>query len=226
MTKSDIIGALELSGMAYAPIQPRGHSRLTTIDDAESGVQCFLRRDEDRLFVTFRGSDSKLDWHHNFQFFKKCIPYDNPDTAIRVHAGFLNAYKTPKVRRRIQDMVSSSVRKIQISGHSLGAALAVLCAVDLQYNFPDRDIECIVFGCPRVGNAAFRDSYNKRVFKTVRVENGNDIITKIPLWIMGYRHVGVQIALGAPRLPGIVTFLSHDPRRYYQNFLQRYLFDK
>ena len=220
MTGNDIVGALELAGAAYAPIQPRGQARLITIDDAPSGVQCFLRREEELLRITFRGSDSKTDWRHNFQFFKKCIPYGNPDTAIRVHTGFLNAYKAPQVRRRIQDMVNSKVRKIQISGHSLGAALAVLCAVDLQYNFPDRDIECIVFGCPRVGNAAFRDSYNKRVFKTIRVENGNDIVTKVPLWLMGYRHVGVRIPVGAPRLPGMVTFRSHDPRRYYQNLLR------
>lgn len=219
MTTNDIIGALELAGTAYAPIQPRGQTRLVTIDDAPSGVQCFLRREEELLRVTFRGSDSPTDWRHNFQFCKKCIPYDNANTSIRVHTGFLNAYKAPQVRRRIQDMVSANVRKIQVSGHSLGAALAILCALDLQYNFPDRDIECIVFGCPRVGNAAFRDSYNKRVFKTIRVENGNDIVTKVPLWLMGYRHVGVRITVGAPRLPGMVTFRSHDPRRYYQSLL-------
>ncbi len=223
MTKNDIIGALELAGTAYAPIQPKGTSPLITIDDAPSGVQCFLRRDEDLLRVTFRGSDSKTDWRHNFQFMKKCIPYGNQDSAIRVHTGFLNAYKSPQVRRRIQDMVSSSVRKILVTGHSLGAALAILCAVDLQYNYPDRDIECIVFGCPRVGNAAFRDSYNKRVFKTIRVQNGNDIVTKVPLWIMGYRHVGAPISVGALRLPGLVTFRSHDPRRYYQKLCKKYL---
>ena len=222
MTINDIVGALEFAGEAYAPIQPRGEVQLTTIDDAPSGVQCFLRREGSLLRVAFRGSDSKTDWRHNLQFMKKCIPYDNPDSAVRVHTGFLNAYKVPQVRRRIQDMVNSSVRRILVSGHSLGAALAVLCAVDLQYNFPDRDIECIVFGCPRVGNAAFRDSYNKRVFKTIRVQNGNDVVTKVPLRIMGYRHVGILVSVGAPRLPGLITFHSHDPKRYYENLLKRY----
>ena len=222
MTRNDIVGALELAGIAYAPIQPKGSTVLTTVDDAPSGVQCFLRQDGDCLSVTFRGSDSKIDWNHNFEFHKKCIPYGNQDSKIRVHTGFLAAYKAPVVRGEIHRLVNSRVRKIQVFGHSLGAALAVLCAVDLQYNFPDRDIECIVFGCPRVGNAAFRDSYNKRVFKTIRVENGNDIVTKVPLPIMGYRHVGAKLKIGALRLPGLVTFRSHDPRRYYENFLRRY----
>jgi hypothetical protein len=31
-----------------------------------------------------------------------------------------------------------------------------------------------------VGNRAFAKSYNRRVFKTLRVENGNDIVTRVP----------------------------------------------
>ena len=96
MTKNDIIGALELAGTAYAPIQPKGTSTLITIDDAPSGVQCFLRRDEDLLRVTFRGSDSKTDWRHNFQFMKKCVC-----TAIRIRRyGYIPASSTPTSRPR------------------------------------------------------------------------------------------------------------------------------
>ena len=71
MTINDIVGALEFAGVAYAPIQPRGEVQLTTIDDAPSGVQCFLRREGSLLRVAFRGSDSKTDWRHNLQFMEK-----------------------------------------------------------------------------------------------------------------------------------------------------------
>lgn len=84
----------------------------------------------------------------------------------------------------------------------MAPALAVLCAVDLQYNFPSKDCEVILFGCPRVGNRAFQRSYNQRVFKTLRVENGNDIVTKIPLALWGFRHVGIPIRIGTPRCFG------------------------
>ena len=79
-------------------------------------------------------------------FWKKCIPYGNTCSKVRVHTGFLNAYKSKQVRNRLLNMVTPEIRRIHICGHSYGAALSVLCAVDLQYNFPDRDIEVIVFG--------------------------------------------------------------------------------
>ena len=40
-----------------------------------------------------------------------------------------------------------------MTGHSLGGALAVLCALDLQDIYGN--INLYTFGCPRVGNAAF-----------------------------------------------------------------------
>ncbi len=98
----------------------------------------------------------------------------------------------------------------------------MLCGVDVEYNFPEKEIEVIVFGCPRVGNSAFAKSYNKRVFQTVRVENGNDIVTKVPFILMGYRHVGMKVHVGRPRLPFFVSALAHYPASYYQNMIKRF----
>ena len=98
----------------------------------------------------------------------------------------------------------------------LGAALAVLCAVDIQYNFPHKDVEAYVFGCPRVGNKAFAKSYNKRVFKTLRVTNGNDIVAKVPPALLGFRHVGINIHTGVLLLPFAVSFEAHRPQNYYR----------
>ena len=114
-------------------------------------------------------------------------------------------------------MIPHNSCKITVTGHSLGAALAVLCAIDLQYNFENHDIEVYLFGCPRVGNAAFAKSYNKRIFKTLRVSNGNDIVTKIPPAILGFRHVGTEIHIGRLRLPHIFSFNQHRPQNYYRN---------
>ncbi len=102
-----------------------------------------------------------------------------------------------------------------MAGHSYGAALAVtLRRRPRRYHYPCLDYEVLLFGCPRVGNRAFRKSYNKRVFKTLRVENGNDIVTKVPPALWGFRHVGVKIHVGAPRLPGVVSLNQHRPQYY------------
>lgn len=193
------------------------------IDNARSGVQCFLRRHNDVLWITFRGTDSPKDWKSDLTFWKKKIPYDNTGSNIRVHTGFINAYKTPGVRDKILEAVTRDIHYIKISGHSMGAALAVLCAVDIEYNFQNRDIEVVLFGCPRVGNKAFMLSYNKRVNKTVRVENSNDIVTKVPFAIMGYRHVGAKLHIGKLRLPWRFSANDHYPHRYYSALLSKLL---
>ena len=111
-------------------------------------------------------------------------------------------------------MMTDAVRRVRVTGHSRGAALAVLCALDLQYNFPDRCYEAVLFGCPRVGNAAFARSYDRRVFMTMRVEQGADIVCRVPPAVLGYRHVGMRCRVGPRRLLP-VSFLDHLPGRYY-----------
>jgi hypothetical protein len=74
-----------------------------------------------------------------------------------------------------------------------------------------------------VGNRAFAQSYNKRVVKTLRVENGNDIVTKVPFRVMGYCHVGCRYHIGFPRLPFAVWPWDHYPKAYYQWLSRRLL---
>lgn len=221
MNRETIIAAMELSAIAYIKTQPQyDKTILSIIDDSETGVQCYIRRKKNILTITFRGSDSLKDWKTDFTFWKKTIPYGNFLSPIRVHKGFLNAYKSPNVRDVIQSNVSDEITKIELSGHSYGAALAVLCAVDLEYNFPNKDIEVILFGCPRVGNRAFVKSYNQRVFKTYRVENGNDMVTKVPFTLWGFHHVGIRIHIGFPRIFGFMSFRAHDKYAYYRSLIK------
>ena len=225
MTGAEIIKSLELSACAYRDIQPYfSHTCTAIIDDIKTDVQCFLRRKKDTLWITFRGSDSIKDWKTNFNLCKKVIPYNNTKTNIRVHCGFLNAYKAPNVRNAILSAITKNTHYVRVSGHSLGAALATLCAVDIQYNFPDRDIETILFGCPRVGNENFKKSYNKRVNKTIRIENGNDIITKLPFPFMGYRHVGAKLHIGFPKIPLCFSRKDHSATNYYSGILSKFIF--
>jgi triacylglycerol lipase len=47
--------------------------------------------------------------------------------------------------------------------------------------------ELYTYGSPRVGNAAFCCSLSVTHSRWV---NNNDVVTRVPLWIMGYRHDG------------------------------------
>ncbi len=210
---------LELSSCAYKDNMPNCRlSSYEILEDKSTDIECFIKKSGSEVLIIFRGTDSKINWANNFYFCKKTIPYGNNSSKIKVHSGFLTGYKS--IRKKIHQRIPKDICRIKITGHSLGAALAVLCAVDIQYNFKNADIEAYLFGCPRVGNKDFVKSYNKRVFKTLRVTNGNDIVTKLPLKLSGYRHVGINIHTGRLRLPFLFSFLQHLPQEYYKSLWQ------
>lgn len=216
MNPNDILTMAEYAGIAYQAVQPE-HSNISlkVIDDPQTDIQCILRQDGKTLCISFRGTDSFKDLIADARFWKKKIPYNNPDSGIRVHSGFIDRYKKTQIRNCILSCITPKIEKIQLTGHSYGAALAVLCAVDLQYHFSKKDYEVFLFGCPRVGNRAFAASYNKRIFKTLRFENGNDLVTKLPFRILGYCHVGTKIHVGNRRIAGVYSLSNHWCQKYY-----------
>ncbi len=221
MQTCDIMNAMELSAAAYRTVQTvRPFEELISISDPITDVQAYLRKRSGCLIITFRGSNSRTDWKTNLTFKRKIVPYENYSSKIRIHSGFLYAYKSPSVRDVIHSLVSPDIYKVKITGHSQGAALAILCGVDLEYNFPEKDYEVILFGAPRIGNRAFQKSYDKRLFKTLRVENGNDWISKLPFAFMGYRHVGTAVHIGTPRLPLAYSRRAHRLSAYYKSFIK------
>ena len=228
MNKHEILKAFELSAAAYKDIQPYYPYTCTSmINNAELSVECFLRRQNDILRITFRGTDSPENWKNDLKFWEKSIPYNNRSKKIKVHSGFLNSYKSTGIRDKILASIDDDVKYIKICGHSLGAALSLLCAFDVSYNFSDRNIEVIVFGCPRVGNRTFAKTYNAAVPKTLRVENANDIVTKVPFPLfnpfLNFRHVGSKFRVGGVRLPIIASALDHKLTNYRSSLLQRLL---
>src|SRR3984957_14553017 len=103
-------------------------------------------------FVSFRGTSDLAEGVADFQG----IPDDyRPISGFgQVHSGFQEVYQL--VRNNIATNVAAAVAgcdQILITGHSLGAALAVLAAPDIARNMPPNTIEprLITFAGPRVG---------------------------------------------------------------------------
>mmetsp|Transcript_11109 Transcript_11109/g.27810 ORF Transcript_11109/g.27810 Transcript_11109/m.27810 type:complete len:365 (+) Transcript_11109:42-1136(+) len=82
--------------------------------------------------------------------------------------------------------------EIFVTGHSLGAALSVLCGIRLALKYPEHNIQVLNFGCPKVGNPAFWELVNNRENLCVqRVAHKSDVITRAPN--LDYNHVGHTI---------------------------------
>ncbi|WMJ22769.1 lipase family protein [Paludicola sp. MB14-C6] len=221
MNKQELLSMIELSGLAYGEHQPLDKDeRVYKFNSEKTGVQYSVRILGDTIKIIFRGTDSLIDAMTDFRFWRKSIPYGNYYSKIKVHNGFINAYKCEDVRDEIHTFITNDIEKIWITGHSYGAALACLCAIDLQYNFPEKDYEVALFGCPRLGNSAFQRSYDKRIFKTIRVENGNDVITKLPFAWMGFRHIGTRLHVGSPRILFLYSVKQHKSQSYYEQMIK------
>jgi predicted lipase len=157
------------------------------------------------LHIVFRGSDGAGDWIDNFKFWHKENSYNDYNklgglsklaSKAKVHTGFYEQYE--KVKSEIYNIVriNTHLKKVIITGHSLGGALATLCSLDMAINFPLREIICVTFGSPRVGNLSFARLFNKKVKNSYRYVNGDDTVCKVPMVAFNYKHVSIKIKIG------------------------------
>ena len=145
-------------------------------------------------FVSFRGTSDIEDWVADID----AIPagYLPIATFGQVHSGFQDVYQL--IRGSIAAKLATATAgcdQILITGHSLGAALAVLAAPDISRNMPPNNIEprLITFGGPRVGLSDFAAAFDAAIESCYRVVNFLDIVPYLPP--TPYVHVGAQITV-------------------------------
>ena len=103
-------------------------------------------------------------------------------TEGKVHMGF--KIELRKLWNDISGILNRRTKQqIWITGHSLGGAMATLCASRLE----ERNPILYTYGSPRVGGREWRDGCD---VEHHRFRNNNDVVPVIPLWLMGYRHHG------------------------------------
>lgn len=144
-------------------------------------------------FVSFRGTSDVEDWLADLD----AVPDDYLVSGFgQVHAGFQDVYRL--VRKSIAANLATATTgcdQILLTGHSLGAALAVLAAPDVFRNMPPNKIEprLITFAGPRVGLPDFAGAFNAAIESCFRVVNFLDIVPYVPP--APYVHVGAQITV-------------------------------
>jgi len=233
----------EISFMAL----PKAASQLIQNRSTDTQLAVLEDPASSQTVIVFRGSENDKDWETNLQLatreqswqrqtkaaFREEMKevaeavtdnedlvypeeYGQPRHPVKMHQGFIKAYLS--IRDEIHAHVEKSeTTQYRITGHSLGGAIAALCAVDLQYNFGQEiALEVYTFGAPRVGNGAFADSYNQRVPDTWRFVNGWDAVVGLPAPWQGYRHVDEMIKLARKFTWKIITgsFEDHKISRY------------
>lgn len=67
-------------------------------------------------------------------------------------------------------------------GHSMGAALSTICAMDVKFKVGLKDVRLYTFGSPRVGNAEFA----KFVYSQTKVGPALQVLRRLPLCALPY----------------------------------------
>ena len=201
-----------------------------------------------RVILAFRGTDLSIsDLEHDLWFlrgpFGSRLGYGNttvPDSWY-VSRGFMNAYLS--IRPGVINALTAAALQLEaisadndrpstpptllVSGHSLGAAMAVIGAMDALLNRNTCDLFGEVrfagFASPRVGNAEFAAGWTERFAgRALQFMNYYDLIPHEPPQDTGYEHVLHMGVLGPD--PGNFTdttepdfdqHLSVDPVFYH-----------
>jgi predicted esterase YcpF (UPF0227 family) len=148
---------------------------------------------EKTLVLSFRGTSNFNEALSDANFFNKSVTIGGLN--LNVHSGFYNIFQhmESQIHNLIEKfMAGGNVKKILITGHSLGGAIASIAAPYVR-QISDVPINLITFEAPRVYD---KDS-SARVKKylgsnnIIRVADENDVVTKVGYGVWTGGSLGV-----------------------------------
>lgn len=113
--------------------------------------------------------------------------------GTKVSSGFLKAWMSLR-KYAVTLLDKYKPKRLYITGHSLGASIAVLAALDLKISFGYQSV-LYTFASPRTGDESFVKLFTSTLGQSYRVEGINDPIPRFPTILQGYVHIPTQILL-------------------------------
>ena len=167
------------------------------IVDPLTGAAALVLPWQGNVLVAFRGSQSPQDFIRDAEGW--LTEYRVGGVVCGVHHGFAEDWRgvQSKVVFAVKNVLHTlpATARVYITGHSLGGALAKLGALGLAAAGVPVEL-ILTFGQPRVGDALFKAAYNAALGgRTFRVVNQNDVVPRLPGWLLRYRHCGHELFL-------------------------------
>jgi len=189
----------ELSMIAY--LQPEETEKAAlrlgfteTIFYNNDGSQAYSFSNEQDIIIAFRGTEPN-EWND----IKADIDATKAlaETVGHVHRGFKKEVDDvwPVLEKMLLSHKQNLVKKLWFTGHSLGGAMASICAGRCLLAHIDTQPEQVhTFGSPRVGTKRYINHAKVDYYRWV---NNNDVVTRTPPAWLGYRHAGKEMYLDA-----------------------------
>jgi hypothetical protein len=174
--------------IAYQPpvdakdsLQKLGVDSVETI--ADGSMIGYVVAVADVTVVVFRGTDDKFDWFCNLDSFT------TPTPQGPIHRGFQRSY-LPLKPQIMKLLDRQQPKHLWLAGHSLGGALAVVCAHDLIDNERLAVHGVMTFGQPMVAGeqlAVHLDKDKVLLGKFAHFVNESDVVARVPPFL---KHCG------------------------------------
>lgn len=154
-----------------------GLAKVVISEDSDWGV---VARKDDTSVIAIRGTDTQHQWLEDF----RAIAQPVPNGPWWMHQGFNDVWNSiaPSLQKA-WDTASSANAKVYITGHSLGAAVALILGVHhpeaLTWTFAGPAVFSPIHGLPPSANV-------------VRVINPSDLVPKVPIPPL-YQHIGQEV---------------------------------
>lgn len=150
----------------------------------QGNIQGFWCVKEDVALLAFRGTSNPGQWIRD----ARILPMSHPWGWV--HRGFGKGILAIEedFQKFIETVKQQSGRKVWVTGHSLGGALAVIAAANLKID----QITPMVYtyGQPRAGFDKFAENFNQALpGRLYRIINQSDIVARVPPDPF-YRHTG------------------------------------
>ncbi|TVU18264.1 hypothetical protein EJB05_16211, partial [Eragrostis curvula] len=186
----------------------------------DEGVAALGRRD---IVVAWRGTIRPLEWTKDLDF--------TPASAAPVIGAAASKNPLALVLEevtRLMALYKDEDTSITVTGHSLGAALATLNAVDMvahganapaNSTKPPCPVTAIVFACPHVGNIFFKTAYRsfRDHLKSLHVINFGDVVPQVPA--LSYVDVHAALPINTDKSPHLIHPLLPHSRHHLELYL-------
>lgn len=174
----------------------KGFVYKDTLHDPATDVQGYIGilPSQSTIYIVLRGSSSLLNWLDDIEV--KLVPYPLCNNPCKVHYGFYRS--AMGIRNHTIDVVRRLHKEypsygIVVTGHSYGAAVGQLLAMELVYGL-QYTVKLYNYGQPRVGDPVYAKLVNDRIAEFGRVTHNKDMVPHVPpIDGFGYRHSAGEV---------------------------------
>ena len=158
----------------------------------------FVLSSPENNIIVFRGTQTRVEWINNLTAVQQ--DYTDPLSGKyfgKIHEGFIKNYLriVKPLPREIAQGLEPKI-PCYITGHSLGASLAILATLDIALNVSRlrKQIQLYTYASPRVGDPTFAKLHSQQIPNSYRVVNLADGIPLMPPTQAGgtYVHLGQE----------------------------------